>query len=147
MSPLRPAEPGDLARLRTIQGAALSAPWPDVLEAATAGAARSLVVTPEGRTEPVGYAVALDAQDPAYVPEIAVAPGHQREGHGTALLEGLCARLAADGHGAVRLTARADDGRARGFYAARGFEAIEDLPGHYDDGDGVLYERRLGVEG
>jgi ribosomal-protein-alanine N-acetyltransferase len=77
----------------------------------------------------------------AYLAELAVAPGHRRRGHGSALLSAVLDRLA--DHDELRLTTRAADDRARAFYEAAGFERLRRLPGHYADGDGLLYGRRL----
>lgn len=137
---VRPGRRADLDRLRTIRSAALDEPWIGLLEAALGE--ESLVHVAEA-DRAIGYAVALTAADHSYVPELAVAPAHQGESHGSRLLEALCARLAADGIDRVRLTARADDDRVRDFYEARDFVAVDRIPGHFDGDDGVVYERRL----
>lgn len=146
MTGVRPATAEDLRRCRAIQRAALADPWPAVLTTALESEGVFLVVT-DGK--PIGYGVALAAPGgPAYVPEFAVAPDRQSAGHGTRLMRALLEEVATRGHDAVRLTVRADDDRARGFYRARGFEVLERRPGHYEDADGLLFERRLeGLEG
>ncbi|MEF8838697.1 MAG: N-acetyltransferase [Haloarculaceae archaeon] len=141
MSEIRPATADDLHRCRRIQSAALTDPWSGLLTSALEGEAVFLVVV-DG--EPIGYALALAAPDaPAYVPEFAVAPDRQSEGHGTRLMTGLLEQLATAGHGVIRLTVRADDDRARAFYRAHGFELVERRPDHYENADGLLLERRL----
>lgn len=144
MTRVRPAGSADLPRCRAIQTAALDEPWPDLLGTALETDAVFLVVAGE---DVLGYAVALaTGSDPAYVPEFAVHPDHEGEGLGTQLMTGLCDRLAAAGHEAVRLTVHAGDDRARGFYRRRGFEVLERRPDHFADGDGLLLTRSLEPE-
>ena len=137
---VREARTEDLPRLRAIRAASLSEVPPLLLDVAVRGAGTVLVAT---TTEPVGYALAMrDGEcEVAYLAELAVAPGHRRQGHGSALLSAVLDRVA--DHRGLRLTTRADDERARSFYEAAGFEPLEELPDHYADGDGVLYGRRL----
>jgi ribosomal-protein-alanine N-acetyltransferase len=145
MTTVRPATREDLGRCRAIQAAALSDPWPDLLPTALESGAVFLVI--EG-DRPAGYAVAFACPGAvAYVPEIAVKPERQGAGLGTRLLRAMLDRLAATGHNRVRLTVRADDERARGFYEARGFEPVERREGQFDDADGLLLERdRIGTD-
>ena len=139
---IRTAVPADEARLRAIQSAALDDPWPELLDVAIDGAPHVLV-DDEGEG-PVAYTLTVPDHPVAYVAEVAVAPGLQGQGHGSRLFEELLDRLRADGFETVRLTARADDERARSFYDGFGFRLAESLSGHYDDGgDGVLLVREL----
>lgn len=139
---IRTAVRADEARLRAIQSAALDDPWPELLDVAIDGAPHVLV--DDGGEGPVAYTLTVPDHPVAYVAEVAVAPGRQGRGHGSGLFEELLDRLRADGFETVRLTARADDERARSFYDGFGFTAEESLPGHYDDGgDGVLLVREL----
>jgi len=134
---IRPARPADESRLRAIQSAALDDPWPELLDVAIDGAPRVLVAD-EGEG-PIGYGLTVPDHPVAYVAELAVAPGLQGQGHGSALLSTLIAELRENGFETVRLTARAEDDRVRSFYDGFGFDVEADLPGHYDDGgDGVL---------
>lgn len=146
---IREATPADLQRLRAIQSAALDEPWDGLLGPAIDGPPIVLVTTPDtppgigGPDPPVGYAVAIPDGEVAYLAEFAVAAGHRREGHGSALMRALCDRLAATGHDQVRLTVREDDSRAREFYDEHGFTVQSPLPDHYEDGDGLLLSREL----
>jgi ribosomal-protein-alanine N-acetyltransferase len=124
--------------LRRIQTAALSDPWPELLELSLGEP--SLVLVRE-TDDPVGYALVVPDGDVAYLAELAVAPAHQGVGHGTALMEALLERLADDGVETVRLTARADDERVHEFYRQFGFAVVDEVPDHYDDADGLLFER------
>ncbi|MFB6083464.1 MAG: N-acetyltransferase family protein [Halorientalis sp.] len=139
---IRPAASADLPRLRAIQRASLAEPWDGLLEPAVDGPPVVLVVTDEAG-EPAGYAVAIPQDAVAYLAELAVAPAHRGEGRGSRLLAALCDRLAADGFEALELTVRADDERARSFYADHDFTERERLPDHYEDGDGLLLARPL----
>jgi ribosomal-protein-alanine N-acetyltransferase len=138
---IREGRPADEPRLRAIQSAALDEPWPDLLDVAVEGDPR-LLVRDLGQG-PIAYALVVPDHPVAYLAELAVAPPLQGEGHGTQLLAALLTRLQANGFETVRLTARADDQRVRSFYDSFDFEVVEELPDHYDDGDGVLLVRSL----
>jgi ribosomal-protein-alanine N-acetyltransferase len=141
MTAVREARPGDLPRLRAVRAASLREPPPHLLDVAVDGVGVVLVAT--AAPGPVGYALAMSDGERAvaYLAELAVAPGHRRRGHGSALLSAVLDRLA--DHDELRLTTRAADDRARAFYEAAGFERLRRLPEHYVDGDGLLYGRRL----
>ena len=138
---IREGRPADEPRLQAIQSAALDEPWPDLLDVAVDGAPQ-LLVRDLGQG-PIAYALVVPDHPVAYLAELAVAPPLQGEGHGTQLLAALLTRLQANGFETVRLTARADDQRVRSFYDSFDFEVVEELPDHYDDGDGVLLVRSL----
>jgi len=135
---IRDGRPGDWPRLRRIQAATLSDPWPDLLELSLGDP--SLVLVRE-TDEPIGYALVVPDGDVAYLAEFAIAPAHQGEGHGTALMNALLGRLTDDGIEMVRLTARADEERVHEFYRQFGFAVVDEVPDHYDDADGLLFER------
>ncbi|WP_436911677.1 GNAT family N-acetyltransferase [Halosimplex marinum] len=101
---------------------------------------------PGGSGRPVGYALAVtDGDDEAgYLAELAVAPDHQGEGYGSALVDALVDRLRESDADELRVTVREVDGAAREFYRERGFERRERLPDHYERGDGFLLVRELG---
>ncbi|GAA0461892.1 GNAT family N-acetyltransferase [Halococcus dombrowskii] len=124
---IRPATPADRPRLLAIQSASLASTWPELLETAITGPGRVLV---SGHTA-VGYALAVGS-DPTHLAELAVAPGHRNAGRGSALLKAVL-----DDGDDCRLTARADDERARRFYERHGFRVDRFLPNHYEHGDGV----------
>jgi len=59
-------------------------------------------------------------------------------------VDALLDRLRSAGFETLRLSARADDDRVRSFYETFGFEPVDDVPGHYDDGgDAVVLARSL----
>ncbi|MBX0287395.1 GNAT family N-acetyltransferase [Haloarcula salinisoli] len=139
---IRAAVDADESRLRAIQSAALDDPWPELLAVAIDGPPHVLVLD-EGEG-PIAYTLTVPDHPVAYVAELAVAPGLQGQGHGSALLSALFEELRTGGFETVRLTARADDERVRSFYGSFGFTVEGDLPDHYDDGGaGVLLVREL----
>ena len=143
MRSVREARVEDLSRLEAIRAASLRGAPPLLLDVAVRGVGLVLVATAPGTAEPAGYALALrdGEEEVAYLAELAVAPGCRRRGHGSALLSAVLDRLS--DHEELRLTTRAADDRARAFYEAAGFERLGALPDHYEDGDGVLYGRRI----
>ncbi|QLH78210.1 GNAT family N-acetyltransferase [Halosimplex rubrum] len=150
---VREGRSADLAALRAIQAAVLAEPWEELLTVAADGPPLLLVATPASPDagagagpSPVGYALAVtDGDDDAgYLAELAVAPDRQGEGHGSALLDALVARLRESGVGKLRVTVREVDEAARAFYRERGFERRERLPDRYERGDGFLLVRELG---
>jgi ribosomal protein S18 acetylase RimI-like enzyme len=144
MATVRPGRHADGPRLHSIQAAALAEPWPELLDLALEGGPILRVVATD---EPVGYAVAITADAPlSYVPELAVDPAVQGQGHGTALLKDLCETLAERGVERVRLTAREADDAARRFYTDRDFVVVERVPGQFESGAGLVLERELAEE-
>jgi ribosomal-protein-alanine N-acetyltransferase len=135
---IRRGSPADLPRLREIQTAALAEPWPDLLTTAAEGPPLLLVYEPDGV---LGYVIVVAEAGQAYVAEFAIAPDRQGEGHGSRLMTHLLDRLDREDVDEVRLTVQASDQRARSFYDRHGFETVECLADHYEDGDGVLLAR------
>jgi len=135
---IREGQPDDWPRLRRIQAATLSDPWPELLELSLGEPSLVLVLTVD---EPIGYALVVPDDGVAYVAEFAIAPDRQGEGNGSRLMRALLERLAEHGIETVRLTARADDERVHAFYRGFGFTVVEEIPDHYDDADGLVFER------
>jgi len=141
MVQIRQADPADRDRLREIQQAAIAEPWPELLNAAVEGAVPASVAEDE---DVVGYAIVVPGDETAaYVPELAISPARQREGHGSRLVAALSARLATEGYDAVRLTAREVDDDARAFYEDLGFVEVDRASDYFDSGDGIVLERDL----
>jgi len=138
---IRTARESDYSRLRAIQSAALDEPWPELLDVAIDGAPLVLVI--DLGNGPIAYTLVVPDHPIASVAEIAVAPPVQGAGHGSRLLRALLERLRAEGFENVRLTAREDDERVRAFYDWFDFAVADELPDHYEDGDGVLLVRPL----
>jgi ribosomal-protein-alanine N-acetyltransferase len=139
---IRRGERADLPHLRRIQTVTLAEPAPDLLRAAAVDGPPALFVADD--SGPVGYVV-LVAGEVAYLPELAVAPARQGEGVGTALVDAVVTDLRGreDSPDRLRVTARADDRRARGFYESRGFEVVERLPDFFESAAGVAMVREL----
>lgn len=131
---VREPSPEEYPRLRAIQAASLPEPEPELLDPALAPATLVLVAG----DPPVGYAVVVPGETEAYLAELAVAPDHRRQGHGTALVEAATDRLDAT---ALTLAVRRDDERARSFYRERGFTVRRPLPDHFEGGEGLLLAR------
>lgn len=152
---VRDGRTADLPALKAIQTTVLAEPWAELLAVAPDGPPILLVVTPEAAgtevesDQPVGYALAVTDgdDDAAYLAELAVAPDHQGEGYGSALVAALVERLRDAGVDELRVTVRVVDEDARGFYRAQEFERRERLPDHYDAGDGLLFARDLECDG
>jgi ribosomal-protein-alanine N-acetyltransferase len=156
---IRAARPADRPRLRAIQTVSLAEPWPELLDTAVDGAGVARVVTAPAADgtaadtahsadsgdgdQPIGYAVALPQAETGYLAEIAVAPAHRRQGHGSRLLRDLLGHLSAEGYERVRLTVRVGDRGALAFYETHGFRVRSLLPHHYEDGDGLALVRSL----
>lgn len=139
---IREPRPDEYDRLRAIQQSVLEAPSPQLLGAAVDGPLFGLVRLVDG--DIAGYVLAVVGDRRGYLPELAVTADRQRAGHGTALLDAIVRRLAAKGVETVRVTARADDERARSFYEKRGFDRLETVEEYYDDGgEGVVYRRSV----
>ncbi|WP_436924870.1 GNAT family N-acetyltransferase [Halosimplex amylolyticum] len=149
MTVVRDGRPDDLPALRAIQETVLAEPWEQLLTVAVDGPPTLLVATGSetggDAGTPVGYALAVaDGDDDAgYLAELAVAPGAQGAGHGSALVDALVERLRDAGVAELRVTVREVDERAREFYRDRGFERCERLEAHYESGDGVLLVREI----
>jgi len=140
---IREGRPDDWPRLRRIQAATLSDPWPELLELSL-GEPSLVLVLDIG--EPIGYALVVPDDSVGYVAEFAVAPDRQGRGHGSTLMGALLDRLATEGIETVRLTARADDERVHEFYRSHDFAVVDEVPDHYDDADGVVFARELSAE-
>ncbi len=75
---------------------------------------------------PVGFAHVLFLEGHAPLEQLSVHPDHGRRGIGAALVEAVCERLAAHGHGAITLMTYADLPWNAPFYARLGFVEVGD---------------------
>lgn len=140
---IREGDPEDWPRLRRIQTATLSDPWPDLLELALGEPSLVLVLETD---EQIGYALVVPDEAVAYLAEFAIAPDRQGAGNGSILMQALLDRLDREGIETVRLTAREDDEQVHSFYRSHGFAVVDTVPDHYDDADGLVLERELSGE-
>jgi ribosomal-protein-alanine N-acetyltransferase len=99
--------------------------------------------------EVVGYAGLLVSADTADVQTLAVAPGRQRQGIGSALLAALIEEAQRRGLREVLLEVRTDNAPALRLYVRHGFEQIARRGGYYRAGrtDGLVLRRRLSPPG
>ena len=126
---LRRPTTSDAAAIRSLH-AHLSHPNPELVAPAVDGPFRCRVAVTSGRV--IGYAVAMPGR-PTLLLELAVAPGHRRQGHGRALL----ASVAVDAD-RVEACTPADNDDAVRFYRTQGFAEADRLPGFYADGTDAL---------
>lgn len=139
MTDIRAGRSADLSRLHSIQRRTLAESWPELLETAVEGQPPLFVIEDD---QPIGYAIAItDTERVVYLPEIAVHPDRQGEGHGSRLLHHLFEEY--DEYQECRLTVEAADERARRFYERHGFELLERLEDNFESGDGLLVAREL----
>jgi ribosomal-protein-alanine N-acetyltransferase len=130
-STIRPAVPGDAARLRRLQ-AELTEAAPKLLAAAIprsdtsdpkitaatpAEEAFSLLVSVDEADSAVGYLLALTG-DTTHIAELAVEPAYRREGRANELL----ATLIEDGEGPITVHVAVDNTAARELYRTVGFQ-------------------------
>jgi ribosomal-protein-alanine N-acetyltransferase len=99
--------------------------------------------------EVIGYAGLLVSADTADVQTLAVAPGRQRQGIGSALLAALIEEAQRRGLREVLLEVRTDNAPALRLYVRHGFEQIARRGGYYRAGrtDGLVLRRRLSPPG
>jgi ribosomal-protein-alanine N-acetyltransferase len=102
-------------------------------------------VVAEKAGEVVGYAGLFNSGDTADVQTLAVIPGWQRQGVGTALLDALVAEARRRGAHELLLDVREDNAPALAFYARHGFEQLGKRRGYYANGriDGLVLHRIL----
>lgn len=120
---IRAGRPEDLAQVEHIERRCFDDPWsrealhtelvPDVMRLA-------LVAERGGTVE--GYLMAWRVLDELHVLNIAVEPGLQRGGIGTALLLAAARDAAARGQTGITLEVRASNETARAFYRRHGFD-------------------------
>lgn len=132
MTRVRSGRPADLDALAPAQ-AALADPAPELLAGAlTREGPTAALVAVDGR--PVGYLLAVPGPEAVYVPEIAVRPDRQSEGHGSALLSALFERT----DRTVHLTVAVENDRARRFYERHGFAVADRVADRFESGDGLV---------
>jgi GNAT superfamily N-acetyltransferase len=76
---------------------------------------------------PVGFAQVGEADGNAHLEELAVLPGHMRQGLGTRLVEEACAWAAEHGYPAITLTTYADVPWNAPYYERLGFAVVDDF--------------------
>jgi len=80
-----------------------------------------------GGDEPVGFLLAVLLDGSLHVEELAVAPAHERAGHGGRLLEAADGAAWSLGRPALTLTTFADVPWNRPYYERRGFRVLDEV--------------------
>jgi len=119
--PIRPASPADAARLAELERICFSDPWSPAGLREMISADHTIALVALSAESIIGYAIARYAAGSGEILNLAVAPGHRREGVAAhlidALLEGLRSREVRE----VYLEVRESNGPARALYSGRGF--------------------------
>lgn len=118
--------------------------WPERMfreELAQAGTRRYWVVEDGGSI--VAYCGMMCVLPLADVQTIAVVPGHEGRGIGSALLTGLIGEARGRGARDVMLEVRADNPRAQALYVRFGFEPIHVRKGYYPGGTDAVIMRLM----
>lgn len=122
----------------------LSEPAPELLAGAlTTDGPLSVFVATNRTQTPVGYVIVVPGPSAVYVPEIAVLPSSQREGHGSALLSRVGTYARNRSVDEIRLTVAASNKQARAFYDQHGFSEVERIPDRFETGEGVVLKKPL----
>lgn len=105
--------------------------WSELIETAT----RDYRVVLDAAGHVVGYVgLCIYGRAPradAWIQTIAVAPGRQGNGIGSAMLDTMTATAMGRGASTLCLEVSVDNGRAQRLYARHGFEAVGIRPGYY----------------
>jgi GNAT superfamily N-acetyltransferase len=146
---VRPARARDLGTIGPLEDSGLAL-FESVLgdltgtvlgESAMSGQERAekngFLLVAEAGDQVVGFVHVLFLGGHAHLEQISVRPDHMRQGIGAALIESVCERLAAKGHGAVTLMTYADLPWNGPYYAQRGFVEVG------DDEPRAAYQLRL----
>lgn len=137
---VRTATEDDLSALLSLQSV-LSEPNSTLLELGVSGTATVFVSTIDEK--PVGYLLAFDDGDRAYIAEVAVAPDHRREGRATELIETYVDQTATAGIRELSLTVDPDNQAAIAFYETMGFDVAGRENEFYENGDALVLSRSL----
>lgn len=137
---LRAATAADLGDVGVIERRAFARPWSHATLREELARPDRVWLVAECGDAVVGYGGVADLAGDAHVLTVAVAPGHRRRGHATALVGGLLA-AAHEQLGATRATleVRESNVGARALYRRCGFTEAGVRPGYYqDDGEGAV---------
>ena len=146
--PIRLAEPGDAqdiaAMSRELIEHGLPWGWRPARVLRAIGDADTNVVVIRAGSALAGFGIMEYLETDAYLVLLAVHPGRQRAGMGSALLRWLEASAAAAGAKRVRVEARRDNLAARNFYNEHGYHEMVIQRGRYHGvADGIHLEKWL----
>ena len=121
----------DVDAVMAIEAAVYSFPWSrgNFIDSLAAGYLAEVLDEPGGGV--LAYFVAMPGVDEAHLLNLTVAPEMQGRGHGSALLDAVCAHGRARGMGALWLEVRESNERARTLYRRRGFAEVGRRRGYY----------------
>lgn len=93
----------------------------------------------------IGYVIARDVLDEAEILNLGVAPAHQRQGVGRALVQGMLAQLRQGGVTTVFLEVRESNAVARRLYGSLGFADVGRRRAYYrlPTEDAVILRARI----
>ena len=130
----RPMVPTDVDAVLALEQQAYAHPWSqgNFIDSLAAGYATELRLDGQGRL--LGYFVALPGFEETHLLNLTVAPGHQRAGHGRALLARVQAYAGARGDQALWLEVRPSNQAARALYQQSGFVEVGCRHNYYPDG-------------
>lgn len=137
---IRTATEDDLSTLLALQSV-LSEPNSTLLELGVTGTATVLVSAVDEK--PVGYLLAFDDGDRAYIAELAVAPDHRREGRATELIETYVDQLTTADIRELSLTVDPENQAAITLYETVGFDVAGREDEFYENGDALVLSRSL----
>ncbi|MFO1219078.1 MAG: ribosomal protein S18-alanine N-acetyltransferase [Burkholderiaceae bacterium] len=131
---LLPIHLHDLDTLMAIEAAAYPFPWTkgNFIDSLAAGYRMSKRVDGQGRW--LGYFVAMAGVDETHLLNLTVAPEHQHQGHGRALLDELVRWSRERGAARLWLEVRESNQRAQSLYRRYGFHDMGLRRGYYPAG-------------
>jgi ribosomal-protein-alanine N-acetyltransferase len=129
---LRPMTVALLDGVATVEQAAYAFPWSrgNFVDSLAAGYLGEVLLG-DSMALPVGYYVAMPGVEELHLLNITIAPAHQRQGHGRALLERIIERGRQLHARTLWLEVRGSNEPARRLYEQRGFRAIGVRRGYY----------------
>jgi|SRR5271170_8790 len=99
-----------------------------------------------GKTDPVGFALALALGEEAEIVSLGVLPDHRRCGIGAAILDAVCGQARLRGAERVVLEVAWDNGAARALYGGRGFTVVGRRRNYYRRAERLVDALRLQVQ-
>lgn len=114
----------DLGEVLAIEVASYSFPWSrgNFIDSLAAGYRAEMRLDAQG--ECLGYSVAMPGFEEMHLLNLTVAPRHQRQGHGRAMLQLLCEAARQCGDHKLWLEVRDSNDGARRLYQQFGFEDV-----------------------
>lgn len=132
---LRPMAEADLPAVLAIENAIYAFPWtPGNFRDSLAAGYRCSAYVRDG--ELIGYAVVMLAADEAHLLNLSIAAVRQRQGHGSQLLQRVCAGARGNGARLVVLEVRPSNLAAIQLYERHGFQRVGLRRDYYPDRSG-----------